>query len=126
MKQTLLIFTAIFGLLSCNQPSNKLLGSWDNKNGQILDFRSDGKAHWIFYDETTSDTFEINYTFNHSTEPNQLDLTGFKAGPLTGKTLYGIIEFQGNDVFRFDCEPTSESRPETFDSKQTQTYHKKK
>lgn len=125
MKQTLLILTAILGLFSCNQTSDKLLGTWDNKNGQIIDFKSDGKALWIFYDETSSDTFKISYKFNHSTVPNQLDLTDFKVGPLAGKTLYGIVEFQGNDVFRFDCEPSSIARPKDFDSKQTQTYYKK-
>ncbi len=125
MIQKLLILVGTLWLVSCSQSGNKLLGSWDNKNGQIIEFKSGSKALWIFYDETASDTFEIDYKFNHSTVPNQLDLTNFKVGPLTGKTLYGIIEFQGNDTFRFDCEPSSINRPQTFDSKQTQTYYKK-
>jgi len=124
MKQALLIFTTIFGLLSCNHPDNKLLGSWDNKNGQIIDFKSDGKALWIFYTETKRDTFEISYKLDLSKTPNQLDLTDFKVGPLTGKTLYGILEFQSNDAFRFDCEPSVADRPKTFNPTQTQTYHK--
>lgn len=122
MKQAIL--AVIFGLLSCNQPENKLLGVWDNRNGQIIEFKSNGKALWIFYTETTKDTFEISYKFDRLATPNQLDLTDFKVGPLTGKTLYGIIEFQGNHSFRFDCEPSVSDRPKTFNPIQTQSYYK--
>jgi len=124
MKQTFLILAIAIGLTSCKQSNNKLLGSWDNKDGQILEFNNDGTALWVFYTETDRDTFEIRYTFDHSTTQNQLDLTGFSVGPLTGKTLYGIVEFRGNDTFRFDCEPSVEDRPKTFSSDQTQTYYR--
>lgn len=124
MKQALLILTTILGLLSCNQPDKKILGSWDNKNGQILSFENEGKALWIFYTDTKKDTFEISYKIDYSITPNQLDLTDFKVGPLKGNTLYGIVEFQDNNTFRFDCEPSALNRPKTFNPTQTQVYYK--
>lgn len=125
MKKILLIAITIFGLLSCKSPNKILLGSWDNKNGQILEFKENGEAFWIFYTESEKGTFAINYKFDPLALPKQLDLTDFKIGPLKGKTLYGIIEFQNENSFRFDCEPSASNRPETFSPTQTQTYYRK-
>lgn len=123
MKLTILFLTVVVGLLSCSKTSNSLLGSWDNKQGQILEFMKDGQALWVFYSETSKDTFKIGYKTNFSASPKQLDLTNFKVGPLTGKTLLGIVEFPNDSTFKFDAEPTS-VRPTDFNKEQTQTYFK--
>jgi uncharacterized protein (TIGR03067 family) len=104
--------------------NNPLLGQWDNKAGQILEFKQDNKAYWIFYTDTKRDTFEIAYKTNLSEQPNQIDLTDFKVGPLVGKTLYGILEFTDKNTMRLDFEPKEENRPKDFDKDQTQTYFK--
>lgn len=128
MKQTITTILLLAGLFSCvttrQQTTNSLIGKWDNKSGQILDFQSDGKAYWIFYSEAKRDTFEIQYRTDFSKKPQEIDLTDFKVGPLTGKTLYGIIEFTDKNTIRLDFEPKQENRPKEFDQKQTQTYHK--
>ncbi|HRK28730.1 MAG TPA: hypothetical protein PK239_15760 [Chitinophagales bacterium] len=128
MKQTITTILLLAGLISCvtirQQTTKSLIGKWDNKAGQILDFQNDGKAYWIFYSEAIRDTFEIQYRTDFSKKPQEIDLTDFKVGPLTGKTLYGIIEFTDKNTIRLDFEPKQENRPKEFDQKQTQTYHK--
>ncbi|MBX2901178.1 MAG: hypothetical protein KF775_16100 [Cyclobacteriaceae bacterium] len=128
MKQRITTALILIGLISCvstrQQQTNSILGKWDNKSGQILDFRKDGKAFWIFYTDVKRDTFEIQYRTDFSKKPREIDLTDFKVGPLKGKTLYGIVEFTDKKTIRLDFEPTQENRPREFDQKQTQTYHK--
>ena len=126
IKQILLTLSILISLISCTSLKNKLLGSWDNKKGQILEFKKDNQAEWIFYNETSKDAFQINYNTNFNTKPIQLELTNFKAGPLKGKTLFGIIEFTNDSTLRFDCEPLLADRPKDFNSEQTQTYFKLK
>ena len=126
IKHTLLTLLILSAFISCTSSNDKLLGSWDNKEGQILEFEKDSQAKWIFYTETTSDTFQINYNANFNTKPIQIDLTNFKAGPLKGKTLFGIIEFTNDSTMRFDCEPLLADRPKDFNSEQTKTYFKLK
>ena len=128
MKQTITIFLLLAGLFSCvttkQQTVSSIIGKWDNNSGQILEFKTDDKAFWIFYSEAKKDTFEIQYRTDFSKKPQEIDLTDFKVGPLKGKTLYGIIEFTDKNTIRLDFEPTQESRPKEFDTKQTQTYFK--
>jgi uncharacterized protein (TIGR03067 family) len=128
MKQTITITFLLIGLASCvstkEQANDLVVGKWDNKSGQILDFRADGSALWIFYSEAKSDTFDIQYRSDFSKKPQEIDLTDFKMGSLKGKTLYGIIEFSDNNTIRLDFEPTEENRPKEFDPEQTQTYYK--
>lgn len=123
--KTLVLLTVVLVCVAAKQQNDEsLLGSWDNKSGQVLTFIAEGQALWIFYSETKRDTFEIRYTTDFSIKPHQIDLTDFKTGPLTGKTLYGIIEFTDENTIRLDFEPSSENRPQEFDAKQTQTYFK--
>lgn len=118
----------LVGLFSCatkRQGTPKpILGKWDNKSGQILDFKTNGKAHWIFYTEAKRDTFEIQYRTDFTKKPLEIDLTDFKVGPLKGRTLFGIIEFTDKNTIFLDFEPTQENRPKEFDNKQTQTYYR--
>jgi len=128
MRHKRLIFIGLWGLISCitskQQATDNLPGTWDNKSGQLLVFRPNGQALWIFYKEAKRDTFDIQYHVDYLTKPHQFDLTGFKTGPLKGKTLYGIIEFSSPTSIRLDFEPSKENRPKDFDAKQTQTYFK--
>lgn len=126
IKQTLLTLSILISYISCTSSKDKLLGLWDNKEGQILKFKKDNQAEWIFYTKTSSDTFQINYNININTKPMQLELTKFESGPLKGKTLFGIIEFINDSTMRFDCEPALADRPKNFDAEQTQTYSKLK
>lgn len=124
-KNCIILFLSIvFVWFSCTSPDNRLVGSWDNHQGQSLEFYPDGKALWIFYSETSKDTFEISYKTDFSISPHQLDLTDFQTGPLAGRTLYGIIEFQNGESFHIDFEPAEENRPEDFDPDDAQTYYK--
>ena len=126
MRSIILLITIITSIAAHAQ-LKKLKGRWDNQNGQVLVFQKNNKALWIFYSETKSDTFRIQYAANLNTSPSQLDLSGFSSGPLQGKTLFGIVEFKGRNIIRFDCEPgkTAEVRPKQFNTEQTQTYYKK-
>jgi hypothetical protein len=124
MKKLNIVILVAFGMLSCERPGDELPGRWDDRKGQIFEFNADGTALWIFYDDVGSDTFIISYSTDFTTDAKQLDLTGFKTGPLTGRTLYGIIEFRDNSSFRVDFEPSPSARPEKFDPEQTKTYYK--
>ncbi|MBV6443614.1 MAG: hypothetical protein DYG98_00400 [Haliscomenobacteraceae bacterium CHB4] len=103
-----------------------LPGRWTNREGQVLVFQPDGKALWLIQFGSQFDTFPIRYTYDCSRNPATLDLSGFQAGPLTGKTLFGILEWAGDTVFRFDAEPgaSPEVRPKTFNVEQTMRYYR--
>ena len=124
-----IIFCLLFlsGCFSALAQSKKLTGTWDNQNGQLLVFQKNRNALWIFYSENKRDTFVIKFSADLKKNPGQLDLSGFKEGPLSGKTLFGIVEFKGKNIIRFDCEPgvTEAVRPKEFNPGQTQTYYKK-
>lgn len=126
MKYSLLL-AAILIFQSAFAQDKKIIGTWDNDKGQILVFRKEGKALWIFYSESKRDTFEIKYRTDFRATPSKLDLTDFQVGPLKGKTLYGILEFADKKTIRFDCEPgtTEAVRPKEFNPAQVQTYKKK-
>ncbi|MDQ3110931.1 MAG: hypothetical protein M3R17_13645 [Bacteroidota bacterium] len=124
MKHFIRLLIILAGLTACNKPQEKLIGRWDDKNGLILEFKKGNKAQGIFYTKTSRDTFEMNYKADLSITPHQLDLTDIKSGPLEGKTLYGIMEFNGATTLSFDCAPSS--RPTTFSPKETVTYFKMK
>lgn len=119
------IFIAIAFFFSNHQDqANSLVGQWDNKKGQLLSLHADGTAWWIFYSDTKRDSFAVRYVTDLTQKPHHFDLTNFKKGPLTGKTLFGIIEFVEEDTFKFDCELVKENRPKDFSSSQTQTYYR--
>mgnify|MGYP000844745542 CR=1 FL=1 len=105
-------------------PCRELTGQWTNKEGQFFVFEPNGHAYWLVKFGSEFDTFPIRYHYDCKKNPLRLDLTGFKAGPLTGKTLYGILEWTSDTSFRFDGEPglSPDVRPETFNSEQTQRF----
>lgn len=116
----------VFTFFSCTDTSScqDLDGRWTNREGQIFLFQPDGKALWLIQFGSQFDTFSIQYQYDCKQKPATLDLSGFQSGPLTGKTLFGILEWSSDTAFRFDGEPgaSPEVRPKTFDLEQTQRY----
>lgn len=112
----------------CTTPPDcfELSGHWTNREGQVLVFQPDGAALWLIRFGSRYDTFPIRYRYDCSQKPVKLDLSDFRSGPLTGKTLFGILEWAGDSVFRFEAEPGSnpEVRPEKFNVEQSERYFK--
>ena len=127
----LLLAMLLGGCSEAAHPS--LEGTWVGEDAegsrQVLIFRDDNTATWKIESAQFTGSFDIEYSFDASTTPYHLDLTGFGNGPLTGQTLYGIIAFDGDESFRLDVEPGAadgdgeDVRPTTF-SEQTIVYTK--
>jgi hypothetical protein len=110
-----------------------LQGEWratDSRFGpHSLVFHRDGTAIWRQRSEDSSTTFALRYAVDESVEPPTLTLTGFDRGPLQGKVLYGILEFEGRYALRIDAEagePGADPetvRPRDFSS-DTVTYER--
>ncbi|MBN8678320.1 MAG: hypothetical protein J0M29_08850 [Chitinophagales bacterium] len=115
-------------LFSCNTSDNcrDLTGRWSNREGQILVFEPEGKATWLVKFGSQYDTFAIRYQYDCTQKMTTLDLTEFKSGPLAGKTLYGIVEWSSDTVFRFDAEAgtSPEARPIQFNAEHFERYFK--
>ncbi|MBX2893717.1 MAG: hypothetical protein KF734_22570 [Saprospiraceae bacterium] len=114
-------------ILFCCTPKKDcrdLTGRWATREGRVLLFQPDGRALWLFKFGSEFDTFPARYQYDCRQKPATLDLSGFQTGPLTGKTLYGIIEWASDTAFRFDAESgtSPEVRPKTFSVEQTQQY----
>lgn len=128
MNPTLTFIFFLLFITACvstkQKSSNNIIGKWDNRSGQIMEFKADGNMLWIFYSASKRDTFEIKYLTDFSVQPKQIDLTGFSTGPLKGKTLYGILEFTPEHAIKLDFEPSKEKRPKEFNPEQTQTYYR--
>lgn len=108
--RNLLFFSFLSVLVSCSgEKENKLLGVWigTDSNGikQTFHFKEGGQADWIFESDMITGTFEIEYQVNYSYYPHHIDLYSFDSGPLEGKTLFGIFEFEGEKKIRLDVEP---------------------
>jgi hypothetical protein len=121
-----LLSWAVLFFFSCTDTSScqDLDGRWTNREGQIFLFQPDGKALWLIQFGSQFDTFSIQYQYDCKQKPATLDLSGFHSGPLTGKTLFGIVEWSSDTAFRFDAEPgaSPEVRPKAFNLEQTQRY----
>lgn len=115
---------SIFIYCSSKPDCYELTGRWTNHEGQVLVFQPEGKALWLIKFGSEFDTFPIQYRYDCDPKPATLDLTGFQSGPLTGKTLFGILEWASDTAFRFDAEAgaSPELRPQTFKVEQTVRY----
>lgn len=114
---------------SCTDSACKdILGGWTNKEGQSIYFLENGKALWLVRFGSTTDTFPMEYRYDCKKHPTELDLTGFQSGPLSGKSLYGIMEWDSDSSFRYDAETgtQAEIRPATFETDQTQKFYREK
>jgi hypothetical protein len=100
-----------------------IVGEWTGKSGmgneQLFTFRGNGTMDWFVDAGGNQFSLEGMYYERDATQsPQTLDLMGFKSGPLTDRTLFGIIEFIGEDSLRFDAEAgaigDSSVRPSIF------------
>lgn len=117
---------ALFFCCKTKPDCHDLVGQWTNREGQVFYFKPDGKALWLIKFGSKFDTFPIQYRYDCKQKPATLDLSGFQSGPLTGRTLFGILEWVGDTIFRFDAEPgaSPEVRPTMFNAEQAQRYFK--
>ena len=71
-----------------------------------------------------STTIGIMIELNCATKPASIDLKNFQAGPFLGKTLFGILEFSGDTLFRLCYETGQEPsvRPNAFIPDQTSKF----
>ena len=117
----------LFAITGCTDPPCRpLSGLWSTREGQSFYFLENGKALWLTRFGSQIDTIAMRYSYNCTKEPIELDFSDFESGPLAGKTLFGILEWNSDTSFRFDAEagPGPEVRPATFESDQTQKYFK--
>ena len=119
---------SIFFYCTSKPDCYELTGRWTNREGQIFVFQPEGKGMWLLKFGSEFDTFPVRYHYDCTKQPITLDLTDFKSGPLTGKTLFGILEWASDTSFRFDAEPgtSPEERPRTFNMEQTTRYIREK
>ncbi len=102
-------------LIFCKTENNcrELTGRWTNREGQVFFFEPNGKALWLVKFGSQFDSFPVSCVYDCKQKTATLDLTDLKSGPLAGKTLFGIIEWSSDSVFRLDAEPgtSSDARP---------------
>lgn len=130
MKQLFTQLAFVSGLatlfIACKTEDNcrDLVGRWTNQEGQVLAFEPSGKALWLVKFGSQFDTFQIQYRYDCKQDPATLDLSSFQSGPLSGKSLFGIVEWSSDSVFRFDSEPgtSPEVRPTTFNPEYAERY----
>jgi len=119
-------FATLF--LSCKTEPNchEIIGRWTNREGKMLYFKPDGQALWLTKFGSQYDTFFVKYHLDCTLKQPTLDLLDFHAGPLEGKTLFGIIEWSNDSVFRFEAEPgtSPEARPIQFNAQQIERFYR--
>ena len=125
-----LIIMATSMLMSCQGPPNcpELAGSWSNREGYGLVFKSNNKALWLNKFGQIMDTVSCVFVLNCKTNPATLDFSDFNAGPFQGKTLFGIIEWSADSLFRYCYEAGTQPdvRPQSFDQAQTMKFFRER
>jgi len=120
-------------LLSCAEAPDPLLGEWISVGSgpipTIYIFEPGDRGRWVLELEESPDTFAVDYRVDYRHTPIHLDVGPWPSGPLSGRTLFGIVEMQGPDRFRVDFEPADPDgdgteRPASF-SNQAVTYVRK-
>jgi hypothetical protein len=130
MKKQLthLLLGAFIVLMSAcqNNVCYDLVGRWGNQEGQSIIFDAGGKALWLIRFGSQIDTFTISYFYDCQKSPAELNLSNFKSGPYSGKTLFGILDWKDQNSFRLDAEAgeSADIRPKNFGSEQTQVFVK--
>ena len=69
-----------------------------------LSFKLDGSARWTFDLPSGAETYDVQYELDMADPFPHLDFSGFASGPLAGKTLYGIADWD-DDTLRYDARP---------------------
>ena len=125
-KRYLLFFPLFLFFSACRSASDcrELPGHWTTHEGQELVFAPDGSALWLTKFGSQYDTVRMRFQFDCAARPITLDLSDFKNGPHTGKSLFGILDWSSDSSFRFRYEVGSQPavRPREFDAEQTQKY----
>jgi hypothetical protein len=120
---------ALLPFIGCTDPPcRELNGRWSTREGQSFYFQENGKGLWLIHFGSKTDTFAMDYRYDCKKQPIELDLNGFESGPLAGKTMFGILEWNSDTSFRFDAEVGKgpEVRPAAFESDQTQKFFMEK
>jgi len=116
---------ALFSGAGCESPCPELVGRWSTREGQSILFQKKGKALWLTRFGSQVDTVPMAFRYDCAKQPVELDLFQFHTGPLVGKTLFGILEWNSDTSFRFNAEAGTEPslRPKTFESDQTMKFY---
>lgn len=121
-------FVILFIQCGTERPCYGLSGRWTNREGQTLVFAPQGQSLWLIKFGSQFDTLRFSYQYDCSQHPFRLDLSDFHAGPLAGKTMYGILEWTSDSVFRFEAQTgnSAEVRPDAFKAEQTVRYYRER
>ena len=114
-------------LFSCCQNKTgcrEIKGKWDDREGHNFVFYEYGKALWLNRFGQMVDTVSFVFVLNCNTSPASIDFKDFSGGPFSGKTLYGIMEWSADSLFRlcYDIGQEPSCRPKTFDPEQTMKF----
>lgn len=123
-----LIVLAFLCLVACqSKPACRdISGAWSDREGHDFEFHNDGKALWLNRFGQMVDTVRFAFVLHCETQPASIDLTGFSSGPFSGKTLYGIIEWSADSLFRlcYEIGQQPDCRPKQFDPEQTLKFYR--
>ena len=109
-------------IVSCTgRICHELTGHWTTGDGQEMVFQLDGKAMWLTRFGSQYDTVLFEYALDCNPDPATVELTKFRTGPFSGKSLYGILEWTSDTTFRIQYEAgmSADVRPEKFDGEET-------
>ncbi len=121
-----LVFVVLTSLFSCqnNPVCRDINGAWSDREGHDFEFQSDGKALWFNKFGQMVDTVSFVFVLNCKTKPASIDFKDFSGGPFAGKTLFGIIEWSADSLFRlcYEIGQQPDIRPEKFELEQTMKF----
>ena len=124
------VLAAVLILIACQSGSScrDIVGPWSDREGHDFVFTSDGKALWLNRFGQLVDTVSCVFVLNCKVKPATLDFTAFSNGPFKDKTLFGIIEWSADSLFRYCYEVGVEPgcRPKKFDQMQTMKFYRRK
>lgn len=116
----------LFGACRSNSACNHFQGDWSDHEGHRLVFFDNGKGLWLNHFGQLIDTVEFAFSIHCNTSPVSIDMTAFKTGPFVGKTLFGIMDFSGDTLFRlsYDVGRQPDVRPRVFAPDQTMKFYR--
>ena len=121
-----LVIMALSLIYACQGPPKcqDLSGAWTDREGHNIVFQENGKALWLNKFGQMVDTISFAFTLNCNSTPASIDLKDFSDGPFAGKTLFGIIEWSADSIFRlcYEVGQQPEIRPKQFDPEQTMRF----
>ena len=123
-----LVIGALFFLFSCQNgsPCRQITGTWSDRDGHNFVFQSNGKALWLNKFGQLIDTVTCVFVLNCQAKPATLDFKDFDNGPFVGKTMYGILEWSGDSLFRYcyGLGTSPDYRPKQFDPALTMKFYR--